>query len=275
MLWQPGLRRHRQQSGCSPPCRCGARSRRWPTLPRHAADRCTPRCTARSPSARWRSRTSSTPWRGCSRSSRRASLFGALRALEAALGRKPPRERWGPRRIDLDLLLFDAAALRDRRAAAAASRDSAAQFRSVSSARSGARSDRAGLRARRRACRTRRSQRASGVWTTSRSRMAPEISAAPLHRDRGADRGRQDHARDPSWPRRLGAELVLERADENPFLERFYRNPRAGALPAQLYFLFSARAAARGAQAAGPVRAAARRRLPDRQGSAVRAHHAR
>src|ERR1700733_185996 len=36
----------------------------------------------------------------------------------------------------------------------------------------------------------------------------------------------------------LGAELVLERADENPFLERFYRNPRAGALPAQLYFLF-------------------------------------
>ena len=36
----------------------------------------------------------------------------------------------------------------------------------------------------------------------------------------------------------LGAELVLERAEENPFLERFYRNPRAGALPAQLYFLF-------------------------------------
>jgi deoxyguanosine kinase len=36
----------------------------------------------------------------------------------------------------------------------------------------------------------------------------------------------------------LAAELILERADENPFLERFYRNPRAGALPAQLYFLF-------------------------------------
>jgi deoxyguanosine kinase len=36
----------------------------------------------------------------------------------------------------------------------------------------------------------------------------------------------------------LNGELVLERADENPFLERFYRNPRAGALPAQLYFLF-------------------------------------
>ncbi len=36
----------------------------------------------------------------------------------------------------------------------------------------------------------------------------------------------------------LGAETVLEQADENPFLERFYRNPRIGALPAQLHFLF-------------------------------------
>ena len=36
----------------------------------------------------------------------------------------------------------------------------------------------------------------------------------------------------------LSAQLILERADQNPFLERFYRNPRAGALPAQLHFLF-------------------------------------
>ena len=36
----------------------------------------------------------------------------------------------------------------------------------------------------------------------------------------------------------LGAETLLEHAYQNPFLERFYRNPRAGALPAQLYFLF-------------------------------------
>ena len=36
----------------------------------------------------------------------------------------------------------------------------------------------------------------------------------------------------------LEAEAVLEQAAENPFLERFYRNPRDGALPAQLYFLF-------------------------------------
>lgn len=36
----------------------------------------------------------------------------------------------------------------------------------------------------------------------------------------------------------MGGELVLEQADDNPFLERFYRNPKAGALPAQLFFLF-------------------------------------
>jgi len=33
-------------------------------------------------------------------------------------------------------------------------------------------------------------------------------------------------------------DLLLEGADENPFLERFYQDPRAGALPAQLFFLF-------------------------------------
>ena len=36
----------------------------------------------------------------------------------------------------------------------------------------------------------------------------------------------------------LSADLVLEQAMQNPFLERFYRNPRAGAFPTQLYFLF-------------------------------------
>jgi deoxyguanosine kinase len=45
-----------------------------------------------------------------------------------------------------------------------------------------------------------------------------------------------------SLARRLGehlsAELVLEQALDNPFLERFYRNPRSAAFPTQLYFLF-------------------------------------
>src|SRR5580700_12346129 len=35
----------------------------------------------------------------------------------------------------------------------------------------------------------------------------------------------------------LSAQGVLEQAAHNPFLERFYRNPRAGALPTQLHFL--------------------------------------
>jgi deoxyadenosine/deoxycytidine kinase len=36
----------------------------------------------------------------------------------------------------------------------------------------------------------------------------------------------------------LGGELMLERAEENPFLERFYRDPKNAALPTQLSFLF-------------------------------------
>ena len=36
----------------------------------------------------------------------------------------------------------------------------------------------------------------------------------------------------------LSAELVLEQAESNPFLERFYRDPVGAALPAQLHFLF-------------------------------------
>ena len=36
----------------------------------------------------------------------------------------------------------------------------------------------------------------------------------------------------------LNAQLVLEQADENPFLERFYKNPRAAAFQTQLFFLF-------------------------------------
>lgn len=35
----------------------------------------------------------------------------------------------------------------------------------------------------------------------------------------------------------FGSDLLLEGADENPFLEKFYENPQAAALPTQLYFL--------------------------------------
>ena len=36
----------------------------------------------------------------------------------------------------------------------------------------------------------------------------------------------------------FASELILEKAEDNPFLERFYRNRRNAALPAQLFFLF-------------------------------------
>ncbi|MFC1747577.1 deoxynucleoside kinase [Pseudomonadota bacterium] len=36
----------------------------------------------------------------------------------------------------------------------------------------------------------------------------------------------------------FGTELLLESADENPFLERFYKDPQRAALPTQLFFLF-------------------------------------
>lgn len=35
-----------------------------------------------------------------------SSFFEQLRGIELRLGRTPPRERWGPRVIDLDLLVF-------------------------------------------------------------------------------------------------------------------------------------------------------------------------
>ncbi len=36
----------------------------------------------------------------------------------------------------------------------------------------------------------------------------------------------------------FNTELLLEGADQNPFLERFYQNPKIAALQTQLFFLF-------------------------------------
>ena len=36
----------------------------------------------------------------------------------------------------------------------------------------------------------------------------------------------------------MNTDTLLEAADQNPFLPRFYEDPRAAALPAQLHFLF-------------------------------------
>jgi deoxyguanosine kinase len=36
----------------------------------------------------------------------------------------------------------------------------------------------------------------------------------------------------------FGSDLLLERPEENPFLERFYQSPKQFSLPTQLFFLF-------------------------------------
>lgn len=37
----------------------------------------------------------------------------------------------------------------------------------------------------------------------------------------------------------FNGEMLLEAAEENPFLERFYQDPKSSALPTQLFFLFN------------------------------------
>ncbi len=73
----------------------------------------------------------------------------------------------------------------------------------------------------------------------------------------------------------LSADLVLEQAMQNPFLERFYRNPRAGAFPAQLYFLFQRAQQLAALKQQDLFSPGHRGGLPARQRRAVRARHAR
>ena len=66
------------------------------------------------------------------------------------------------------------------------------------------------------------------------------MSTAPAHRfvvvegPIGVGKTSLTHKLADTW----NAEVVLEQAAQNPFLERYYRNPRDGAFPAQLHFLF-------------------------------------
>lgn len=66
------------------------------------------------------------------------------------------------------------------------------------------------------------------------------MSSAPLHRyvvvEGPIGVGKTSLAR--RLAQSYGSELILEQSEDNPFLERFYRNPRAAAFPTQLFFLF-------------------------------------
>ncbi len=59
-----------------------------------------------------------------------------------------------------------------------------------------------------------------------------------IHRRRRAHRRGQDHA-GPGPGRAAGGRLVLEAAEENPFLPGFYQDRKKHALQAQLFFLLS------------------------------------
>jgi len=70
--------------------------------------------------------------------------------------------------------------------------------------------------------------------------MREQSAAAPVHRfvvvEGPIGVGKTSLAR--RLARSYGSELILEQAADNPFLERFYANPRAGAFTTQLSFLF-------------------------------------
>ena len=76
--------------------------------------------------------------------------------------------------------------------------------------------------------------------TTHNGDEAPAASVATPHRfvvvEGPIGVGKTSLAR--RLAKSFGSELVLEQDAENPFLERFYRNPRAAAFQTQLYFLF-------------------------------------
>jgi deoxyadenosine/deoxycytidine kinase len=73
---------------------------------------------------------------------------------------------------------------------------------------------------------------------------------------------------------RLDAEAVLEQPGENPFLARFYQDMARYALPTQLFFLFQRVRQLEPLAQADLFGRPCDRRLPDRQGSALRARDA-
>ena len=63
-------------------------------------------------------------------------------------------------------------------------------------------------------------------------------AAAALHRRRRPDRRGQDQPREAARRTLSRRSWCSSRTRRIPFLERFYRNQKSGALPAQLFFLF-------------------------------------
>ena len=159
-------------------------------------------------------------------------LLSGIRGIEAAAGRIRD-ERWGPRTLDLDLLLYgneriDSPELTVPHPGIAERGFVLAPLLDVAP-------DLAVPGAGRRPC----GNIAAGIACRRHCGDSGRMTQVP-HRYIAIEGpigvGKTSLAR--RLAATLNAQLVLEQAEENPFLERFYRNPRAGALPAQLFFLF-------------------------------------
>ena len=133
----------------------------------HARDHARARLVALRHRAGGRGRPAELPERGRAarhRAVRRASCCGTCMLIEKRLGRVRT-QRWGPRTIDLDLLLYGDAGDRGARPARAAPRDDAALVRARAAGRAGAAAGAPGHRARRCCAICRASAR--GRWSSA------------------------------------------------------------------------------------------------------------
>ena len=110
----------------------------------------------------------------------------------------------------------------------------------------------------------------------ARTRTAPLTADAWTSRSAATSSSRARSARARPRSRassrtRMHADPLLEQPEDNPFLARFYEDSARYALPTQLIFLFQRVDQLRALAQLDLFRAADRRRLPVRQGPAVRA----
>ncbi|MDD9868724.1 MAG: 2-amino-4-hydroxy-6-hydroxymethyldihydropteridine diphosphokinase [Gammaproteobacteria bacterium] len=205
------------------------------------------------------------------------ALLDELQRLEQAFGRERA-ERWGPRTLDLDVLTYGDEVIADRRLAVPHPRAHRRSFVLKPLAEIApdlvvpghgpvARllNDLPDANACRKLAAPQQAQDRAANATAAQAQDRPAHAAAPQAQDRPAHAAPAAPQRDDaaaantrrgyfviegpvgvgktSLARKLAGELscrlVLEQVDDNPFLERFYRDIENMALPTQLYFLMS------------------------------------
>ena len=224
------------------------------------------------------SRISSTPWRAAD-AARRAEAAARLRRSERDAGRAAPRERWGPRLIDLDLLVYGEHAHRHTELTVPHPGIAERGFVLVPLAE---------------ICADPRGARASVAWRNLLQRLARRGCSGSTHDAGSPTRTRRRAVPTPhryvvvegpigvgktSLARRLGRELrraAGARAGRRESVPRALLSQSAARSRSRRSCIScsSARSSCRPAPA-GPVRQRARRRLPAGEGRPVRAPDAR